>query len=140
MNEDFSQMIGKIMANPEFGNLVNQLKSSGLTDGKNEEAVPAAVVQDTGNPTPPAADEIAQKLPELMSLIGQSGEIAQSADAAKIQKALGTLRKLDNRNCEKLLAALKPYLNSQRGEVIDKAMSMMKLTDLLGVIGQTNGK
>ena len=50
MNEDFSQMIGKIMANPEFGNLVNQLKSSGLTDGKNEEAVPAAVVQDTGNP------------------------------------------------------------------------------------------
>ena len=127
MNEDLSQMIGKIMANPEFGNLVNQVKSSGLV----EKAQSAEI---------PSAEDMADKIPALLGMLGQSGAPTSNPDTAKIEKALGALRKMDNRNCEKLLCALKPYLNSQRGEVIDKAMSMMKITDLLGVIQQTDSK
>lgn len=127
MNEDLSQMIGKIMSNPEFGNLVNQLKNSELGEKVRTDEMPSA-------------DDMAKKIPELMGMLGQSGNANPNPDAVKIEKALGALKKMDNRNCEKLLGALKPYLNSQRGEVIDKAMSMMKITDLLGAIQQTDTK
>ncbi len=127
---DLSQMIGKIMSNPEFGNLVNQLKESGLTEN--------APSQPSSPPSEEQAkEELSKKLPDLMGMLTQSGLSTDAVDSAKIQKAVGALKKLDNRNCEKLLCALKPYLNSQRGEVIDKAMSMMKVTDILNLIQQT---
>lgn len=128
MNDDLSQMIGKIMANPEFGSLVNQLKNTELssenTEGKKNAPSPAEV--------DPA--EVAKKIPDLMGMLNQT-KIPPS-DSAKIEKALGTLKKMDNRNCEKLLSALKPYLRSERGEIIDKAVSMMKITDMLGALQQ----
>lgn len=125
MNEDLTQMIGKIMSNPEFGNLVNQLKSSGVMGE---------------NPTQPepSAEDLSKKLPQLMGMLTQSGGQLPKQDSEKITKALGSLQKLDNRNCEKLLCALKPYLRNERGEVIDKALSMLKITDLLGVLQQTH--
>ena len=75
-----------------------------------------------------------------MGLLTQSGSQIPSADSEKISKALSSLRKLDNRNCEKLLSALKPYLRNERGEVIDKAVSMLKITDILGVLQQTDSE
>lgn len=127
MNEDLSLVIEKIMSNPEFGNLVNQLKNSGIAEEKRPHS-------------DPTADEITKKLPDLMGLLTQSGSQIPSADSEKISKALSSLRKLDNRNCEKLLSALKPYLRNERGEVIDKAVSMLKITDILGVLQQTDSE
>ncbi len=131
MNEDLSQIIGKIMSNPEFGNLVNSLKESGIAEQVSSPA--------KGTPSEQEAGGIPQNLPQIAEALTKSGLSADTVDSAKIEKAVNAFRKLDNRNCEKLLCALKPYLNSQRGEVIDKAMSMMKVTDILTLL-QQNGQ
>lgn len=132
MNDDITKIIGEIMANPGFGSLVNQLKNS--------TAESSSAPQQNASPSPTSlSPEMAEKIPEILGMLGQSGIRPPSAspDKAVIEKALGALKKTDTKNCEKLLSALKPYLRSQRGEVIDKAVSMMKLTDLLGAVSQT---
>ncbi len=141
MNEDLSQVIGKIMANPEFGNLVTQLKNSGLAETANASTAPMNSTSQANaeKPQPKDTAAIAEMLPEIMNALHQSGVSPTSGDSANIEKAMSSLKKLDNRNCEKLLAALKPYLNNQRGEVIDKAMSVMKMTDLVALLGSTEG-
>jgi len=129
VNEDLSQMISKIMSSPGFGNLVNELKQSGA-EGASESAEKPA----------PSPEEMAKKIPELLHSMGADGKTPENADAAKINKAVNALSKMDNKNCEKLLCALKPYLNKERGEVIDKAMNVMKLTDILNLLGEGDGK
>ena len=125
MNEDLSQMIGKIMSDPAFGNLVTQLKSSGIAEEKAPQKEPSP-------------EEIAGKLPDVVEMLAKSNLNLSGNDSEKIGKALSSLRKLDNRNCEKLLSALKPYLRNERGEIIDKAVSMLKITDILSVLQQTD--
>ena len=142
MNGDLSQIVNKIMSNPEFGNLVNELKNSDLAVGNN-----------SGKEV--STDEIMKKLPEVMGMLGMNSSgkethadaeeeakpvsaVPQSIDSEKIEKAVKALKKMDNQKCEKLLGALKPYLSRERGEVIDKAMSVMKITDILGAIQEVN--
>jgi len=131
MNGDISQIVSKIMSNPEFGNMVKELKSQnpGTTDGPAKEIT---------------VDDLMKKLPDIMGKLGgapssepQAPVNLPAADAVKIEKALGALKKMDNQKCEKLLCALKPYLNRERGEVIDKAMSVMKITDILGAVQES---
>lgn len=142
MNEDFSQIVNKILSMPEFGSMVNELKSS------------TAATEETGKKEI-SSEEITKKLPEIMEKLGlrssseesvkgsrpnetEKSVSLSSADSEKIEKAVKTLKKMDNQKCEKLLGALKPYLSRERGEVIDKAMSVMKITDILGAVQEIN--
>lgn len=141
MNGDLNQIVNKIMSNPEFGNLVNELKNSDLAAGNNG-----------GKEI--SADEVMKKLPEVMGMLGMNPSaqakesddaevkaasvVPQNIDTEKIDRAVKALKKMDNQKCEKLLGALKPYLSRERGEVINKAMSVMKITDILGAIQEVN--
>lgn len=142
MNGDLSQIVNKIMSNPEFGNLVNELKNSDLAAG-------------SSGGKEVSADDIMKKLPDVMGMLGMNASgkeahndtedqatpvsaVPQSIDSEKIEKAVKALKKMDNQKCEKLLGALKPYLSRERGEVIDKAVSVMKITDILGAIQEVN--
>ncbi len=138
MNEDLSRLVGKIMASPGFGELVSELKQSGIgaespAQGTGSTADGAA---SQGTPTP---EEITARLPSIMAALGSPGNSVKSIDGGAIDKAVRAIQKMDSGNCEKLLCALKPYLNKGRGEVIDKAVSVMKITDLLGAMGDLPG-
>ncbi len=134
MEKDLNQIVSQIMANPEFGNLVKELKqSNAASSGENGSTVPT--------------DEVMKKLPEVMQMLGMGQSQPSSAqpeapaessgageEQVKIDRALKAIKKMDSQKCERLLGALKPYVNKERGEVIDKAVSVMKITDILGAI------
>ncbi len=132
MNEDLSQLVGKIMSSPGFGELVNELKQSGVGSANGQP-------DDKVSGSPPTTEELSAKLPSILSALGSTGTPSKSIDSGTIDKAMNALRKMDSGNCEKLLCALKPYLNRERGDVIDKAVSVMKITDLLGAMGDIPG-
>lgn len=161
MNEEINQIVSQIMSNPEFGNLVNELKQSGV--GQNGEL--------------PSAEVLMRQLPAVMEMLGKNGQshaetgtngrlsadresagtsgengrgeteqgekgspaplqeqILPAEQAVQLDKVMRAVKRMDSQKCEKLLAALKPYLRRERGEVIDKAMSVMKITDILGAM------
>ncbi len=134
MNEDLGNIIGKIMSTPGFGNLVNELKTSGALSEVGGDAKVSADPADL-----PSPDAMAEKLPALLAALGNGNGGKKSPEGEQIEKAVSALKKMDSKNCEKLLCALKPYLNKERGEVIDKAMSVMKITDLLGTVSDLTG-
>lgn len=142
-NEDVSSMIGKIMENPEFQNLVRELKHDQNSDSAEK----------------PSSDDIMKKLPEMLSafapLMGsisgageekkeepdgsdKEGKKESSKEGSNLFGGLG-LKKYDKARAEKLLFALKPYLNHNRCEMIDRCVSVMQITDIMGAIEGVSG-
>lgn len=147
---DLTQMVEQIMKNPEFTGIINELRGGGEKGG-----------------TPQVSQgEILSHLPEVMSMLkplvggtdtgtekseAPKQEAEQSApahgpssdDAARAVSAF-LPKKYDKSRAEKLMAALKPYLNSNRCEIIDKCVSVMQITDVVealqGIEGITKPK
>ncbi len=142
--QDIAQMVENIMKNPEFTGIINELRGG-----------------DSGNTPQVSQGEILSHLPEVMSmlkpLIGDTGgstpkENRESGKSESIPAASGAgkavsailPKKYDKSRAEKLMAALKPYLNSNRCEIIDKCVSVMQITDVVealqGIEGITKPK
>lgn len=141
---DIAQMVEKIMKNPEFTGIVNELR--GGTSG--------------GAPQV-SQNEILSHLPDVVSMlkpfIGDSGTNGGSGTGApqgtqepppasseppKDQTVLAPIRppkKYDKSRAEKLMAALKPYLNPGRCEIIDKCVSVMQIGDVMEALQGIEG-
>ncbi len=103
---DLGGMIEKLMGDPQVMELVKKMKEDGA--GKEKEGAA---------PDPGGEDS--------------------SVDAGAILESLGPLLKSAGRaspgteNRNRLLTALKPYVNGERREMIDRVTSISKLTSIL---------
>ncbi len=70
-------------------------------------------------------------MPDFSALFGNAQMIA------KLSSVMGAMNKKDDRT--RLIEALKPLLSEKRRRKADEAMQMMKLMDLLPLIGQITG-
>lgn len=122
-NGDISSIISKIVSDPEFAGMVNELRGQNGSPAVSEE-------------------EILSKLPEVMKtvapLIGNADEKSGS-DGGKPDKKPKSGEKYDKKRAERLMHALKPYLSRDRGEIIDKCVSVMELSDIVGSLGGIGG-
>lgn len=104
---DLGGMIEKLMGDPQVADLVKKLKEGDAGgDGKDPDTA-----RDEGGA--PAAD--------VGSILDSLGPLLKTAGRA----SAGT----ENRN--RLLFALKPYVNGERRDMIDKVTSISKLTSIL---------
>ena len=129
-NEDISGIIKGIMQNPEFSKIVEGVRGEKKGGGE------------------ASTDEIMSKLPEVMAMLSpllsegtSDGKSAPKVNlggggTSAIEKIAG---KYDRARGEKLLKALKPYLNKERCEIIDKCVSVMQLGDGVGSFGALEG-
>lgn len=125
MDSDISSMIQKIMQNPEFSNMVKELRGE---MGNNAQSV------DASKSTEDTTADMMAKLPDVMAMlspiIGKSESTSSSENNNDIIP-----KKYDKAKAEKLLFAIKPYLNGTRSDIIDKCVSVMQLSDVMGTLG-----
>ena len=122
-NGDISSIISKIIENPEFAGMVNELRGQNVDSAQ-------------------TSKEMLDKLPEVMKMVspmlgGQSdGEKksngGQQSAPVPVKKNGG---KYDKVRATKLMQALKPYLSHERGEIIDKCVSVMQIGDIVEAFG-----
>ena len=129
-NEDLSSVIEKIIKNPEFAGMVSEIK------GGSQES--------SGD----VSQEMMKKLPDVMKMVSSmfggsdSGkdEVQPTALTKPSSSGVGLpSAKYDKARAEKLLHALKPYLNSGRGEIIDRCLSVMQISDIARAVGGLEG-
>ena len=147
MEGDISEMLRQVMENPQFGAMVQAVKSQLGTEGD-------------GTPDPA---KIMEKMPDLLSVFGpvlqgtgtkekaetdtaETEDVQKTGEAASgdVYASVGTaafppvlqqfFRPGSREKRNKLLGALKPYLSPARCALIDRAMSAMQLGELLGTV------
>ena len=127
--EDLSSVIEKIIKNPEFAGMVSELKGGERAS------------------TEDVSQEMMKKLPDVMNMVssmfGGSEAKAESSADSVVAPVAGDAKpvspRYDKGKAEKLLCALKPYLNSGRGEIIDRCLSVMQISDIARAIGGLEG-
>ncbi len=150
-----AQMVEQILQNPEFAGIVSELRGSGgeaqtpvvsqaeiLSRLPDVMAMLKPLVGETAGAvsvnTAPAPEDI--PVPETAS----SAEIPQKTEEPVKAASAGLPKKYDKNRAEKLMAALKPYLNRNRCEIIDKCVSVIQITDIVealqGIEGLTKPK
>ena len=110
---DFSEMLGRVLANPDILNAV----AAAVSGGAERNAPPEKAMNAQAERI--ASDELMNKLPEVIGVLGPvmsgKGETKVRAD--------------DKRAC--LLRAIKPYVNPSRQEAIEYMIKFSALTELL---------
>lgn len=141
-NGDLSSMIQKIMQNPEFTNMVSELRGE-LGGEKRGDSRTESTSNKSGEDI---SAEMMSHLPEVMAMVspllgtlGKSdGNNSVNNSGDSHSKELSTQnplpKKYDKAKAEKLLYAIKPYLSSTRCEIIDKCVSVMQLGDVMGAL------
>ena len=108
---DLGGMIEKLMGDPEVAQLVKKLKEGDAAaggDGAEKKETDSAQDENGGSP-------------DVGSILDSLGPLLKTAGRA----TAGT----ENRN--RLLSALKPYVNGERRDMIAKVTSISKLTSIL---------
>ena len=125
-------MITKIIQNPEFAEMVNEIRGSDadIESTKNEMMANLPGVLEMVSPLLGGKEESSEK----DSADEKRGDKSDDKkDEAKETSAVP--HKYDKGKAEKLMNALKPYLNSERCMIIDRCMSVLQLTDVVGAFG-----
>lgn len=147
MDGDLSQMIQKIMQNPEFSNMVNELRgemSGDKQSGTSEQQSGVSGQRSNDDITA----EMMSKLPDVMAMVSPLLGKSDSSKASDkphdnsenhLEKGTKGHDKYDKARAEKLLYAIKPYLSQTRCEMIDKCVSVMQLGDIMGALGGVEG-
>lgn len=128
-SEDLSSVIEKIIKNPEFAGMVSELKGGERAS------------------TEDVSQEMMKKLPDVMNMVSsmfggseaKAESPAESVATSVVDGAKPPSPRYDKGKAEKLLCALKPYLNSGRGEIIDRCLSVMQISDIARAIGGLEG-
>ena len=134
---DIAQLAKKLMSDPAAIEMVSRLKESGMLGGTvgspSEEPstdAPVAAQSDISSVTGPSDGEAQGKKPS--DIMGKLPEII-----GVLAPLMGKSERMGNAEVEKrnrLLSALKPYLNDNRRGMIDTVMSLSQITDLIDII------
>ncbi len=125
---DLSAIISKIIRNPEFGEMVREIRGDDDA-GKTQEELLSAL--------PGVMESVAPLLGGIGGEKNDNKAEEDSAGEAAESKAVsvGSFQKYDRCRAEKLMCALKPYLKPERCQVIDRCLSLLQLGDVMGAIG-----
>ena len=126
-SNDITSMISKIVQNPEFIGMVNDIRGG---EHSAEET----------------SKEMLDKLPDVMAMVSpmlgstqsdsaKTEPAADAAPAASVKPMLMKPGRYDKARATKLMQALKPYLSHGRAEIIDKCLSVMQISDIVGALG-----
>ncbi len=126
-NEEFdiAELAKKLMSDPAAIEMVNKLKESGAAgqlENTAKETAEEAENSDVSEDKEQTPQDVTGKLPDIIGMLSP---------------LMGKSTKHGNAETEKrnrLLAALKPYLNDSRRGMIDAVMSLSQITDLLDQI------
>jgi len=128
---DISSMIGRIMSDPAFAEMVGRLKSENSS------------ADSESKPAPEISDVMSTIEPILSGIGNDSGkhkqEQSENNRPDQRENQQHRFKKHDKAQAEKLLYALKPYLNKNRCEIIDKCVSVMQITDIVSAFGGIEG-
>lgn len=122
-----AKTVERIMKNPELAGIINELRGG-------EE-----------NATQVSQTEILSHLPEVMSMLkplvgGETVETEEKkTESVTVKPDKIKPKKYDKGRAEKLMAALKPYLNPNRCEIIDKCVSVIQITDVVEALQGLEG-
>ena len=133
-----AQMVEQIMKNPELTGIINELR--GGTDGAPavSQAEILSHLPDVMAMLKPMTGETSGAVPEITeSSAKNSGSAAPEENVKAVSAAVP--KKYDRNRAEKLMAALKPYLNSNRCEIIDKCVSVIQITDIVEALQGLEG-
>ena len=128
---DLSAVISKLMNDKSVAELVERLKTNAENDNgaaadSHEKELSEAqnTMLQSKSDVEKIPSEVMEKLPEVMAAVAplmKNGTL----------KGLGGSKETDKRN--RLLAALKPYMNESRSGMIDSIMALSKLTGIRDV-------
>ena len=143
MEGDISEMLRQVMENPQFGAMVQAVKSQLGTDSDGM----------------PDTTGIMEKMPDLLAALApmmggesekeksdpateETGEAQETDGVEKRTEGASSLppvlqqffRPGSREKRNRLLAALKPYLSPARSALVDRAMSAMQMGELLGTV------
>jgi hypothetical protein len=125
MNGDLSEMLKKIIENPEFAGMVSELRGDGDSES--------------------ASREMLEKLPGVLEMVKpmlDAGAPTDHHEKTESEHQIGqpqVLKKYDKARAEKLMAALKPYLSPNRCQIIDKCVSVLQIGDVMSILGGLDG-
>ena len=124
---DISSIISKIIENPEFTEMVSELR---------------------GSDPESTSKELKANLPSVLDMVSPllSGAAAKSDESDRHEnekpaeeKAVVTPRKYDKDRAGKLMLAIKPYLRPERCRIIDSCVSLMQFGDAANLLGALGG-
>ena len=127
---DLGAMMSKIMSDPNFAELMKNMKSS---SGASETAASTNVSEENK----------AENNTDTEKISTESSGAGGTVSADKISELVETISPLikntsshsgETERRNRLLAALKPYVNENRREVIDTVMSLSKITNILDIM------
>ncbi len=118
--QSLQSTVQSILGNPAFAGLIKELSSAQSAPEKESSPPP--------NP-PQISPEMLAKLPQMMSAMAPL--LSGKQESKKGEKA--TLDDAEKR--KRLLAALRPYLSSQRKDAIDSILKVTEMTDLISRFG-----
>lgn len=116
---DIKSVIEALMKDDKIADTVNQLKSNLRPSAPNDES--ETVSEEKSEPAAQSAD---------------IGALARILSFTEKNSNGGGSEELEKRN--RLLTALKPYLRDSRRDVIDKVMSLSRLTGLMDLLPKSN--
>ena len=125
--DDLNDKISRLLSSPDGMEKIRSVMASlGAPDAApTAPAAAPAAVPAAGLPGTPPATPPASGLPDLTMI-------------AKLAPMLGTLNK-DNDDT-RLLQALRPYLHGEREQRLDEAVQLLRLTRLLPLLQETDGR
>ncbi len=134
--EDLSEVIGKLMADEKFGEIVEAVRESFSANAedassdsshKNAESAKASDDSIDNTPTDSPVPAIPQLSPELMSKLPM---IMSMLSGDKKGDGKGESRLADRK---RLLQALRPFLSKSRKEAVDSIVNIAGIADLFGL-------
>lgn len=128
--EQLQDAVQSILANPAFAKLASDLSGG----EKKEESSAPQKESASAQSMPQIPPEMLARLPQMMSamaplLSGMQGKDGEKSDGGKGGEAGDAERR------KRLLAALRPYLSSQRKDAIDSILKVTEMTDLISQFG-----
>lgn len=127
-NTDYGDMISGIMNDPEAMNNVLKMARSLMGTGSASEGNSSSA--DAGDPQDTASDPTAAVSDAIRTALHEDKPSA-GALSSVIPAILGDRETAANR--ERLLVALKPYMNSERRNTIDAILNLLKLAKLADI-------
>ena len=122
---NFSEMLDKVLANPEIISSVAAALSKGKDEEKGDgEALKVDLKEKEGETSfepSPDISAMMQKLPEVMKIVGPMMSKGEGKHTAP--------RESDRRAC--LLTAIKPYLSPHRCEAVDYIIKFSQLREII---------
>lgn len=118
---DLGAVLEKLLSNGDAAQMIEKLKASVENIG----AIPETESKNELPTSPIDTSQLAEKLPQMVSAIAP---LMEKGSFSKV----GEKASVGNRNA--LLSALRPYLKTERREMIDKIMTLSRLTGIMDML------